>query len=69
MKFISYPTAEDRRKRENGRVLAGEVLSAAPPSGHWVYVTEERRCYRVFGPAQHRAGGDYVRSALDGEAK
>lgn len=68
MKFVSYPTARDRQNRERGRVLTGDVVSQAPPSGQWVYVAEKRKYYRVFGPPGHPAGKEQVRSAIDTEA-
>lgn len=68
MKFISYPTARDRQAQTAGRVLAGDVISNAPPSGVWVFVQEEARFYRVFGTATHPAGGEFLKSAIETEA-
>ncbi len=71
MKFVAFPTARDRSAGTNGRLLSGDELSAAPPSGKWVYCPEEppsRRFHRVFGDRQYGPKMD-LRSSIDEEAK
>ena len=68
MRFIAYKTGADRRAMKAGREVVGDVISLAPPSGHWVYVAEERRCYRVFGSAVH-GQGRYMKSAIETECR
>lgn len=72
MRFVAYPTAKDRNARRNGRVLTGDPVSAASPSGEWVYVPDEppgQRYHRVFGPAAHPAGGEHLKSSIESEAQ
>lgn len=70
MKFIAFPTARDRIAGTNGRQLTGDMLSGAPPSGHWVYCADEppgRRYHRVFGKPKFGPKID-LQSSIDEEA-
>jgi len=71
MRFVAFPTARDRAAGTNGRLLSGDVLSATPPSGKWVYCAEEpkgRRYHRVFGDRQYGPRMD-LPSSVDEEAR
>lgn len=70
-RFIAFPTVADRTARTNGRELTGDLLSAAPPSGHWVYCAGEpkgRQFHRVFGSPRYGPKGD-LPSSIDTEAR
>jgi hypothetical protein len=71
VRFVAFPTARDRAAGTNGRLLNGDVLSAAPSSGKWVYCADEpqgRRYHRVFGRPQYGPKMD-LQSSVDDEAK
>jgi hypothetical protein len=80
VKFVTYKTERDREQRARGRVVEGQVISGAAPSGSWVLCPDEppaRRFHRVYGTAVHGnplpegspAPRGSMRSSLESEAR
>lgn len=58
MKFIEYPDEGARRNKRDGVLRKGQEISAAGPSGHWVFTPEDKTFHRVYGLASHGGGTD-----------